>query len=388
MKYEKTKYPNIFTYETKKGKRYYIRRSYKLYGKKKEATKSSLKTLAEARAALAEIERKIDNNEFAVNKNLTVDQYWTIYYDNRVRTGKWSPDTEVTKVNIYNNHFRDQYGFIKLKDMQRIDYENYINDKLSNYPRQSVIQIHSVLNAMFNHAHHNKYIDDNPIDKIDIGNSPIKPKNKQISLRSFKLWDKTAREILDKYEYTIVRTTYFGLRRSESAGIQIGNMTIQKNGRYQVELKESRTKHRQDGGAMKTDDSERYVVFDTETSVLLDEALQKTKEIARKYNRILGPKDFLFLTDYVGSKKCLRGQPIKVGHINQLFYKVNDACGLHITPHMMRHFFTTQGQIAGVPVEHMASALGHSTSYMTQKYTHIKDEVASSVTDSFMSAIT
>lgn len=54
---------------------------------------------------------------------------------------------------------------------------------------------------------------------------------------------------------------------------------------------------------------------------------------------------------------------------------------------MMRHFFATQGQIAGVSIEHMAAALGHSTSYMTQQYTHIKDEVAGEVTDSFLRAI-
>ncbi|HEK9316002.1 TPA: site-specific integrase [Streptococcus equi subsp. equi] len=60
---------------------------------------------------------------------------------------------------------------------------------------------------------------------------------------------------------------------------------------------------------------------------------------------------------------------------------------MHVTPHMMRHFFATQGQIAGVPIEHMAAALGHSTSYMTSKYTHIKEEVAGSVTDRFMSAL-
>ncbi|HEK9911726.1 TPA: Arm DNA-binding domain-containing protein, partial [Streptococcus equi subsp. equi] len=81
MKYNKTKYPNIFTYDTKKGKRYYVRRGYYLKGKKKEATKSNLKTLQEARAALTEIEQKIENNDFAYNKNLTVDQYWNMYVD-------------------------------------------------------------------------------------------------------------------------------------------------------------------------------------------------------------------------------------------------------------------------------------------------------------------
>lgn len=388
MKYEKTKYPNIFTYETMKGKRYFIRRGYKLHGKKKEATKSNIKTLAEARAALAEIERKIDNNEFTVNKNLTVDQYWNIYHDNRIRTGKWAPDTEATKMTVYNYHFKEQFGHIKLKNVSRIDYENFINDKLKTHSKSTVVQMHGLLNAMFNHALHNKYIDDNQIDKIDIGNSNIKPKNKRVSLTEFKLWDKTAREILGKYEYTMVRVTYFGLRKSEAAGIQIGRMTLLENGRYQIELKESRTRCRKDGGAMKTDDSERYVVFDLETSVLLADALQRTQAIAKKYGIILGPKDFLFRIDYDRAWEYLKGKPIRTEYIYELFEKVDKACGLHVTPHMMRHFFTTQGQIAGVPVEHMASALGHSTSYMTQKYTHIKEEVASSVTDSFMSAIT
>ena len=82
-----------------------------------------------------------------------------------------------------------------------------------------------------------------------------------------------------------------------------------------------------------------------------------------------------------------KGNPIGYSHIAYAFRKVSDKTNIYVTPHTMRHFFATQGQIAGVPVEHMAAALGHSTSYMTQKYTHIKDEVASEVTDSFLRAI-
>lgn len=75
MKYNKTKYSNIYTYETKKGKRYYVRRNFKLNGKKKEVSASGLKTLAEARHALAEIENKIANNEYDPKKNMTVNDY-------------------------------------------------------------------------------------------------------------------------------------------------------------------------------------------------------------------------------------------------------------------------------------------------------------------------
>lgn len=386
MKYNKTQYPNIFWYETTKGKRYHIRRGYYLHGKKKEANKSGLKSIVEARAALAEIERKIENNEFDYNKNLTCDQYWEIYCENRLRTGRWAPDTELNKKNIYENHFQKRYGEMKLKDVQRLEYEAYINEKLETLAKQTVIQIHSVFNAMFNHAFNNKLLERNLIDKIDIGLSAIKPKVKQRSLEAFKKWDAAARHILNDYEYCIVRVTYYGLRRSEDAGIQLGSLLKRSDGRYLVQLKESRT-DRREGGRMKTVKSGRYCLFDLETSEYLDKAIDISHDIAKKYGRILGPDDFLFLTDYQGAATSRRGKPIRPSYIYKLFVRVSKYCGIHFSPHIMRHFFSTQGQAAGVPIEHMAAALGHSTAYMTQKYTHITDEVVESVSDSFMRAI-
>ncbi|MBL6538758.1 site-specific integrase [Streptococcus suis] len=386
MKYNKTNYPNIFWYDTAKGKRYHIRRGFTLNGKKKEANKSGLKTIAEARAALAEIERQIAENEFDVNKNLTCDQYWEVYCENRLKTGKWAPDTEYNKRSIYTNHFQARFGNTKLDDIKRLDYEAYINDKLAGMARHSVVQTHGVFNAMMNHARNNKIINDNPIDKIDIGQSARKPRVKRRSLAEFKAWDKAAKEILDDYEYTIVRVTYYGLRRSEDAGIQLGLLTKRIDGRYLLELKESRTRLRP-GGAMKTEESGRYCLFDPETSRYLDKAIQTSHKIAKKYGRILGPEDYLFLIDYKNARNYLRGAPIRVEYIYHLFKKVSKFCGIHFSPHVMRHFFSTQGQAAGVPIEHMAAALGHSTTYMTQKYTHISDEVAESVSDSFMRAI-
>ncbi|HEM5464106.1 site-specific integrase [Streptococcus suis] len=386
MKYNKTNYPNIFWYETTKGKRYHIRRGYYLNGKKKEANKSGLKSIVEARAALAEIERQIAENEFDDNKNLTCDQYWEIYCENRLKTGKWAPDTEYNKHIVYNTHFRERYGHVKLKNVNRLEYEEYINSKLSTMARHSVVQIHGIFNAMMNHAFNNKLLDRNVIDKIDIGQSVKKPRVKRRSLDAFKQWDSTAREILDDYQYAIVRVTYYGLRKSEDAGIQLGLLTKRPDKRYLLELRESRTALR-DGGRMKTDESSRYCLFDSETSQYIDKAIATSHEIAKKYGRILGPDDFLFLTDHQWARHSMRGQPIRPCYIYRLFQKVNRACGLHFSPHIMRHFFSTQGQAAGVPIEHMAAALGHSTTYMTQKYTHISDEVAESVSDSFMRAI-
>lgn len=280
MKYNKTKYPNIFWYITLKGKRYHIRRGYYLNGEKKEATESGIKTIQEARLLLAEIERKIENNEFAYNKNLTVDEYWDIYVDNRLKAGVWSPDTYVERTNIFKNHISPKFGNKKMNAINRIEYENYINNLLNTNSRSTVKHIYDVFSIMLNHAVKNKMLDDNIIKFIDIGDSEIKPINKRRSMQEFKAWDKVARKMLDDYDYAMVRITYLGLRRSEVAGIKLGNITFNDKDCAVVKIDESRTRGRKDGGGLKTAYSERYVYLDFETSQLLKKAIDTSIKIA------------------------------------------------------------------------------------------------------------
>ncbi len=385
MKYTKTKYPNIYTYETKKGKRYYVRRNFKLRGKKKEVTESNLKTVAEARLALAKIEEKIANGDYDPRNNMTVDVYWEMYSDNRIKTGRWSPDTIVNKKSIYKNFFKKRYGKMMLKDIDRLEYENYTIELLENYTQKTVQQTSAVFEAMLTDAVVNGYLERNPLLKIYIGESAKAPVDKDVSLDDFKTWDDFAKKILDIYNYTMVRLTYFGLRRSEVLGIKFSSLKL-INDRFRIKLDESRTCNRPEGGAMKTDGSERYAVVDEETTELLKRVIEISKAIAKAAGRILNKDDFLFLNDGKGRKDLL-GKPAPYSRIAANFKYVSKRSGIHVTPHMMRHFFATQSIIAGASIEHLAIALGHSTSYMTQKYTHIKDEVASGVTNSFLEAI-
>lgn len=390
MKYKKTKYPNIFEYETIKGKRYYIRRSFILNGRKQEVTKSGLRTLTEARTALAEIEQKINQGDYHTNKNLTVEQYWEKYYDKKTRTGQWSPDTEANKVSIYNNHFKSKYGHIKLKDLNRDDYERFINSMLKTHSRHSVRQSHGVFMAILNDAVACGNLVHNVLQKIYIGESQILPQDRKLKLANFKIIDQTARNLFDDYEYTIFRTTYLGLRKSEVAGIQFKTLVERPDGRIELHLTASRTgrrdgRNKQGREQMKTKDSRRVVVLDHETSTLFRQAIQTSHQLAKEQGRILNQDDYLFLAHYPNANR--RGWPIPVGRIGQLFHQVEKACGIYVRPHMMRHFFATQGVVSGVPIEHMAAALGHSTSYMTEKYTHIQEEISASVTDNFLKAI-
>ena len=385
MKRNKTKYPNIFTYETKKGKRYYVRRKFKLHGKQTEASASGLKTLAEAKQSLAEIENKIANGDYDPRKNMTVDDYWQIYSENRIKTGRWAPDTIANKKMHYKHYFQERFAKMKLKGIKRVDYEEHISQLLKRYARMSVVQASGSFEAMINDAVVNGYLDKNPVSNIYVGESEHKPKKKRLSLEDFKKWDECARKTLSSYDYTMVRLTYFGLRKSEVLGVKFSSLSLE-NRRFRIFLDESRTSKRPEGGRMKTKTSERYVIVDEETTTLLQTAIKTSKEIAKASGHILAKDDFLFL-DTGNRRRHNTGKPVAYSHITVLFRNVSKESEVHATPHMMRHFFATQGQIAGVPVEHMAVALGHSTSYMTQQYTHIKDEVASEVTDSFLRAI-
>ncbi|MGC4441440.1 site-specific integrase, partial [Streptococcus suis] len=76
----------------------------------------------------------------------------------------------------------------------------------------------------------------------------------------------------------------------------------------------------------------------------------------KQCNHILSKDDFLFRVAYDTYKRF--GEPIRVGYLQTLFSKVNNQLGSKVSPHMMRHFFATQGVIAGVPIAHMAAALG------------------------------
>lgn len=189
---------------------------------------------------------------------------------------------------------------------------------------------------MINDAVVNGYLDKNPILKICVGKSIIPAKDKSFSLEDFKTWDECARKILDTYNYTMVRLTYFGMRRSEVLGIKFISLRL-INGRFRILLDESRTYRHPNGKGMKTKMSRCYVVIDEETSALLKTAINTSNEIAKKAGRILSKSDFLFLDAGERVRKDA-GKPVACGRIFTNFKKVNRNCDIHATPHMMRHF--------------------------------------------------
>lgn len=377
MKYNKTKYPNIFWYETLKGKRYYIRRSYFFQGKKKEITKSGLKTIPEARAALTEIEKQINEKSIGINMNITVSGYWEIFHEKRVATKKWTPNTEETYKSLMKNNILKEYGSVKLRNLNRNDYEVYIANMLMTKPRESVKCINNCFMAMLNDAVLNGNIPANRLKGIYVGESTIPPKNKKVTMEQFQEWFIKAEQMMDKIFFSLTYLTIFGLRRGEIFGIRQMDIRFHHDGRAILKLHDSRSNHTKNGRhGLKTKESERYVMLDLKGTELLL-FLRDNATAIKKRLSIIKDKEW----DYISIKED--GNLINPNKLNDEFEKVNESVGFRVTPHMMRHFFTTQSIIAGVPMEALSKALGHTKMYMTDKYNQVHDELSVQVTDTF-----
>lgn len=381
MKYIKTKYPNIFTYQTSQGKFYYVRRSFIFQNKKKEITKSGLKTLPEARIVLADMDKRIEEQTIVINKNITVADYWKIFYNKRTKTNRWTPNTEVYYKSTFKNHILPHYGDIKLKELSRNEYENHIAGLLNVKPRDSVKIINSCFMAMLNDAVLNGNITTNRLKQIYIGESAIPPQNKKVTLEQFRIWIQKAQEIMPKTFFALTYLTIFGLRRGEVFGLRTCDITTNINGRALLSLHDSRCNHTKNGRhGLKTLSSERWVTLDETGTELIQYLLSEAERIKKKHSIIKEDE-----WDYISLRED--GELINPNRLNYQFEKVNDQVGFRITPHMMRHFFTTQSIIAGVSIEALSQVLGHTKVYMTDRYNQVHDELSERVSDAFIDHI-
>lgn len=378
-KYKKTRHLNIYTYETKRGTFYRIRKTVSINGVKDIIDESSFKTLAAAKARLREIEESIDKSEtgYLRSQKLTVSEYYKEYSNRKTLQHAWSKDTRYGNDSLFRTHILPAFGNTPLIKLQRPAYELFINDKLNQLRRNSVTSIHIAFMAMINDAVYTGVIERNRLMRIHIGESKVRPKNKRISLKDYATWMKTAETILSPYEFAIVYLCAFGLRRGEVCGLRKAVVSYEGDSKYAtlhiVDTRTSATAKEGKGGT-KTKSSERYVALDSKGTWAIETIIQEAQEIKKDFGEILHQYDFLLLNPTT----CLPYHPTQV---NRFFSLVSDSCSIKISPHMLRHFFATQAAIAGAPKEHVAAYLGHSEKVMTAHYTHIANETAAGVID-------
>ena len=330
---------------------------------------------------MTKLEAQIADRIVGVNADMTVDAYWKLYSKKRQVTGRWNDTSFYLNDNLYRHHIQPNFGAIKLKHLDRNDYELFIAEKLTKHTRNTVKTLNSSFMALLNDAVKSGSLTANRLKGVYIGQSAIPAANKKITLDQFKTWIAKAEEIMPKKFYALTYLTIFGLRRGEVFGLRLIDISENDRGRAILHLRDSRSNQTLRGkGGLKTRESERYVCLDDIGTDLIYYLIDEASKIKRKLGIIKDQqKDYITINE--------KGGLINPNQLNRNFNLVNEVVGFHVTPHMMRHFFTTQSIIAGVPIEQLSQALGHTKVYMTDRYNQVEDELAEATTDLFLSQI-
>lgn len=370
--FEETKHPNIHKYKTKKGAKYRVRMGYTVNGVPDRFEKMGYKSMAEAKAAIRKVEDMIEKHESHLIKNreITVREYFKLYREEKIRNKTWRKKQSVIGVDTtFNNHLLPKFGNLKLIELNRIQYQKWIDELIEKeIPVGSIDSYHNHFMAMLNHAVDIGVIERNRLRRVKIRQSDYEPKKKNLELQEFKRWLATAEKLYpDPMKFCMIYLTTFGLRRGEVNGLRPMDISFREDGLVVLNLRKARTNAEPDGTDLKTESSYRKPVLDIRGSDLIKYVLHEASEIKKDFGEILHQEDFIFIN-------ADHGKPFYVGFLNNVFDRVSDACGIKAHPHMMRHTFATEIRSAGADPRSVADYLGHKNVSMTDYYTHKTEE--------------
>ncbi|MFD1466507.1 tyrosine recombinase XerC [Lapidilactobacillus mulanensis] len=360
-------HPNIYEYQTAKGKRYGVRRGFKnSLGKADEFTKSGLKTWRDADIILKRFEADLATGNIGAitSQKVTVDQYWQRMSSRKIKLKIWKESTRKNSTNFYKGYLKPVFGNTYLSDVTRSSFQSFLDGlAIKNLAKSTIRTITSVMLAIMNNAEYEDVIPKNKLKGMLIQGRAAK--DLTIQTTDYEKWIDTAENILDKYMLSLVYIGCLGERRGELMGLRTSSFKFEtdKNTgeeRCAIKIDLQRTADELNGTTLKTQSSYRTLWVTGEIIKNIRYAITTSDNI-RERNNINANDHWLWLNE--------KGSPLHPYYANKLTKRINDASDMQITPHMLRHYFATKGMAstsADIEVMHW---LGHRNLQMTADYT-------------------
>lgn len=380
------KHPHLYKYETSKGITLYaIRRGYYAANNKRaEFTKSGFKNWHDADKELKQFEADLAMNKLdKLNSgHITLDRYWKKYLNQRLKTNRWRPSTAKKAVASYEQRIKPAFGNMNLRDIRRPQVQEWLDDiAAQGYAKETSRSLLIALNSILNAAIQDEYLDKNRTHGVTT--SGKEPRPKSLQPEDFAKWLDVAKHTLKRYDYSVIAlAAVTGMRRGEVCGLRTNSITFSKrpDGSQMAEIKidKSRTIYtdsKREGDPLKTNASYRTIYVSGSIIDDLSFAVLTAKNLRSQHPAF--KKDPLWLW------QTINGTPQYPTRMNQLFKKVNDITGLHVSPHVFRHFFASQAIASQAPAIDVMHWLGHSSMEMTKEYTRPTKQSTSEVFNSF-----
>ena len=105
---------------------------------------------------------------------------------------------------------------------------------------------------------------------------------------------------------------------------------------------------------------ERYMRISDSTFALMNVYLAENASLFEN-------NDYLFIVLHGKTK----GSPLSADTFYATLLNIGKASGIHITNHMLRHYFADERRKASWPIVEISKALGHKNIATTEKYLHV-----------------
>ncbi|MDH5106966.1 site-specific integrase [Lentilactobacillus diolivorans] len=362
------RHPNVYEYQTQRGKKYGIRFTYyDAEHKRREYKKSGFQDWQEAEVTLHKFQKNVDDGfmNTLANHRTTVTAYYEKIRKRSVEIGKWRPATVAQKDMYFKKHLQPAFGERPLVDISRQEYQHFIDKYVkAGYAYNTINTINSIMQIIMNTADRNDVIVKNRLANIAIEGAK-RPKPAKLEPEDYQKFMQAAREYLPKYWYTVVCLLALGARREEVVGLRYKSLKFFKQGDQEIceiTYDMGRTRFEQKGGKLKNYSSYRTNYVTGEFVDLLKFCRQYSKNICAQVGCVWSEDSFLFLME-------LDGRPIHPEYPNKILKQVERACGIHVYPHLLRHYFATMARSLNYSPTDTMHWLGHASLSMTDSYT-------------------
>lgn len=368
--------PRVRSYKTKTGDKFY-RVSFKrtIVGKATPFEKQGFRTGHEAShwadAALHQAMLR-----HGKETNLTVAEYYEQWFNSNVAADNWSPDTIKTYGDKFRLYILPRFGDYKLTDINKIDFQNYINEMQQverpngyhGYSSRTLRIIKNYFGLLLDDAVDSELIPSNRIRRTKIKDN-IGVRNVDISLEKYNAAIDAAERILSPIELASFYLALFGLRHAEILGMK--PKAIEQNS---IHIEHTRTMAAPKGkDSTKTVASTREVPITLKMHNILMLAIQAAKTIYLENDKEFTNDSYIIVNQ--------QARPLNYTGLNYFFDKVSAEIDFHIFPHLMRHAFATFASRVAKDPKDVANILGHTDIKMTQKYDNGTDQGKREVID-------
>ena len=322
---------------------------------------------------LITLHQRYKNRRKGVDKMDTYDgnELFYKYYERWVNVYKEGAIRKSTmqKYNLSLKWLKKLAPKLKLKEVNRITYQEILNGYAEKHERQSTMDFHHQIKASVLDAVDDGYIEKDPTRKAIIkGRTPVREK-KEKYLNQFELQklisDLDLKNSInsDWLIYLIAKT---GLRFSEALAITPKDFDFP----HQILNVDKTWNYKDNTGfeATKNKSSERKVQLDWQTVIQFSELVKD-----------LDPSSPIFINDRIYNSTI---NDLLARHCKRVEIPV-------ISIHGLRHTHASLLLYAGVSVASVAHRLGHASMTTTQKiYLHIIQELENTDIDKIMRALT